>query len=146
MAVQYLCCTLLHTHSIATIGPFIAFHFWLQIYIVYPFVLIVSISKLWASSMHNHSFVHTNKKSMYKNTVMLYSCRGNGSMYWSDKDITRGEKRNPCPNRQPDSTYRWQREYVEYLWAACLRCLFNHWTDFKWLRPESVLLTVGWVM
>lgn len=33
MAVQYLCCTRLHTLSIATIGPFIAFRFWLQIYI-----------------------------------------------------------------------------------------------------------------
>lgn len=52
------------------------------------------------------------KKSMYKNTVIkqkdsVTTCivaRGNGSIYWSDMDITRGKqkklkKRTPLPGQ-----------------------------------------------
>lgn len=79
MAVQYLCCTLLHTLSIATIGPFIAFPF-LTPEILYnaPLVqplLLYQKCDLAPCTITQLSLVHTqvkqnNKKSMYKNTVI----------------------------------------------------------------------------
>lgn len=61
------------------------------------------------------------KKSMYKNTVIkqkdsVTTCivaRGNGSIYWSDMDITRGKQKKkkkikkdtPAWTGWPDSTY-----------------------------------------
>lgn len=77
MAVQYLCCTLLHTHSIATIGPFIAFHFGLHII----YALEVLLQQQNRNQLHAQSLRYHTNKSRYKNTVS-YSCKGNGSVNW----------------------------------------------------------------
>lgn len=121
MAVQYLCCTLWHTLSIATVGPFIAFRFWYQ--------KNRSI-KVWFSSAHTHSLVTHQIKNTRRGKR---ACRGilrhnkriscSGSIYWSEKDIT-GEREGAVP-AQADGAHGWRLPAAHRL--------------FTWRRPESVI-------
>lgn len=66
------------------------------------------------------SLVHTNKKSMYKNTVIqqkdsVITCTVAGAMApFTGQIRTSQEKKIPARTDRSNSTYRWQREYVEY--------------------------------
>lgn len=83
----------------------------------------------------------------YNKRIQLQLVQLQGAMApFTGQIRTSQEKKNPCLNRLAWQHLQMAERVCKVLWGACLRCLLNHWTDFKWLRPESVLLTVGWVM